>query len=241
VALGGRSFQTERVQFGRRILGASAVWLAVACGNPPQAAHTGQAEVPQTLEQVVAAGEPATPSFEVRDGAEGLLLVWYDAEGQAHTARSRDEIPEAQRHPVRVDSLSVAPDKRLDPAFVYVADLRTPQADGQYSVRKVSRDALERALSRSAPSEAVAQARSDVIIYGASWCGACRQAAGYLRKKGVPFVEKDIEKEPEARKEMLTKAQKQGVKTSGIPVIDVYGTLLGGFDPRRIDALLATK
>jgi hypothetical protein len=31
------------------------------------------------------------------------------------------------------------------------------------------------------------------------------------------------------------------VRTSGIPVIDVYGTVLGGFDPGRIDALLARR
>jgi glutaredoxin len=107
----------------------------------------------------------------------------------------------------------------------------------------VSREAFESALTKPpTPEPAVAAAKDEgVIIYGASWCGACRQAAGYLRQKNVPFVEKDIEKEPGARSEMQAKAKAQGLQTSGIPVIDVHGTLLGGFSPGQIDALLSRK
>jgi glutaredoxin len=227
------------------LLGASVILLC-ACGNPLPgsggAEPTAQA-APATAEQLLAASERVTPPFAVRDQAEGLLLVWYDAKGVAHPARSRSDIPEDRRAAVRVDSLDTPPDKRLDPAFVYVADLRAPEADGSYAVRKVAREALEAAFAKPPSVDeppAVAQS-DDVIIYGASWCGACRQAAGYFRQKGVPFVEKDIEKEPQARGEMLAKAKAQGVNTRGIPVIDVYGTLLGGFDPRRIDQLLARK
>ena len=86
-----------------------------------------------------------------------------------------------------------------------------------------------------------ASANGDVIIYGASWCGACKSAASYLKQKGVAFVERDIEKEPEARAEMLEKARAQGVNASGIPVIDVYGKLMGGFDPVAMDRMLAAK
>ena len=50
-----------------------------------------------------------------------------------------------------------------------------------------------------------------------------------------------IEKEPGARSEMLEKARAQGVSTQGIPVIDVRGTLLGGFDANAVERLLASK
>lgn len=219
--------------------------LLWACGNPLlNSGGTEPAQAsPATPEQLLAVSERVKPPFAVRDQAEGLLLVWYDGEGAAHPARSRSEIPEDRRGAVRVDSLDTPPDKRLDPAFVYVADLRAPEADGSYAVRKVLREALEAAFAKpQRAEEPAALAKSDdVIIYGASWCGACRKAAGYFRQKGVPFVEKDIEKEPAARGEMLAKAKAQGVNTRGIPVIDVYGTLLGGFDPRRIDQALARK
>lgn len=210
-----------------------------ACGNPPSSGAPA-AEAPR---DPVARGALETPPFAVAGEAEGLLLVWYDEAGTAHPAGKRADVPEAQRQRVRVDSLDVAPDKRLDPAFVYVADLRKARADGSYEVRKVERETFEQFVVKSQPSEVAGAmvASSDVIIYGASWCGACKQAARFLSQKGVPFIEKDIEKEPAARSEMLSKARTQGVSTSGIPVIDVRGKLLGGFDPRAVERLLATK
>lgn len=226
------------------ILFCAALALGAACGNPvgDEASPTSKGRA-LTLEQVVGAAPVAKLPFALRGEAEGLLLVWYDGEGAAHTASSRTEIPEDRRAHVRVDSLDVAPEARLDPGLVYVADLRQAGADGTYGARKVSREAFEAALAKPAagPELATAGTGAGVIIYGASWCGACRQAASYLRQKNVPFVEKDIEKEPGARSEMAAKAKAQGLRTSGIPVIDVYGTLIGGFDAARLDALLARK
>ncbi len=80
-----------------------------------------------------------------------------------------------------------------------------------------------------------------VIIYGASWCGPCHQAADYLKKKGVRFVQKDIEEDSSAQREMTIKLAKAGLKGSGIPVIDVKGQILVGFSAARIDAALAAR
>ena len=146
-------------------------------------------------------------------------------------------MPAPSRERVRVDSLEVTPEQKLDSAFVYVADLRAAQNDGAYRVEKWSRDAFEAAVSPVAPEQALAAA-TPVILYGASWCGACKQAANFMTKRGVSFVEKDIEKEADARNEMLQKAQAQGVSTNGIPVLDVHGTLMAGFDEERLGALL---
>jgi glutaredoxin len=217
--------------------------LSTACGNPAPGTAPTPSVATEAPRDPVVTGKLEAPPFAVAGEAAGLLLVWYDEAGAAHPAGSRADVPEAQRQRVRVDSLDVAPDKRLDPAFVYIADLRKARADGSYEVRKVEREAFELFVVKNQPSdahEALAKT-SDVIIYGASWCGACKQAARFLSQKGVPFVEKDIEKEPAARSEMLTKAKAQGVSTSGIPVIDVRGKLLGGFDPGAVERLLATK
>ncbi|HEX5659031.1 MAG TPA: glutaredoxin domain-containing protein [Polyangiales bacterium] len=211
----------------------SVLSLTLACGNPDPGSSAAKA----VAERASALGEAVRPPFDVKDDADGLLLVWYDEQGDAHPANKRAEVPEANRQRVRVEALELAPDQRLDPAFVYVADLRTAAADGQYPVRKVERDALEASLVSARP----VAASSDVIIYGASWCGACKQARQFFEHKGVPFVEKDIEKEPAARGEMMAKAKAQGVNTGGIPVIDVKGTLIGGFNAARIDQLLATN
>jgi glutaredoxin len=222
----------------------SLAWLLVACGNPV----TGtQASSASRASGAAARGESVKPPFAVEGEAEGLLLVWYDEQGAAHPASNRGEIPESHRASVRVDALELAPEQRLDPAFVYVADLRVPAAGGQYPVRKLERAAFESSLASAVPAavegagKGAKSVSSDVIIYGASWCGACKQAARFFSQKGVAFVEKDIEKEPEARSEMLAKARAQGVQTGGIPVIDVHGTLLGGFNAQRIEQLLATN
>ena len=213
----------------------------IACSANPIAGAPAEKAHATSPSEVVASGESVKPPFKVAGEAEGLLLVYYDEAGAPHTAQKRADVPEAQRAFVRVDSLEVAPEQRLDPAFMYVADLRKPQADGSYPVRKVQREVFEASFVKAAGEQVAANGKSDVIIYGASWCGACKQAARYLTQKGVPFVERDIEREPEARSEMLTKAREQGVSANGIPVIDVYGKLLGGFDPVAVDRLLAQK
>jgi glutaredoxin len=210
--------------------------LLLACGNPTEP----QAKKAEKPADVVARAELVTPPFEVRGEGEGLLLVWYDAQGDAHPAEKRSDIPEEHRAAVRVDALELAPSARRDPDAMFIADLRAPGADGRYPVRKVARDAFELALTQrgTASTPALAASKADVILYGASWCGACKQAKQYFTQKGVPFVEKDIEKEPAARSEMLAKAREQGVNASGIPVIDVKGRLIGGFNPARIEQLL---
>jgi glutaredoxin len=77
-----------------------------------------------------------------------------------------------------------------------------------------------------------------VIIYGASWCGACRQAHEYLKKRRTPVTFKDIDKDGGARAEMDAKLARAGRRTNGIPVIDVGGQILLGFDARGLDAAI---
>jgi glutaredoxin len=240
-------------------------WAERAASGGPTSAGLGTSE-----------GEPATPPFPVRGDLAGLLIVWYDAEGM-HPARTRADVPEPHRGEVRVDSLSLPPEQRLDPAFVYVADVRTPRADGSYPVRKVPREVFEarvaavstratalagaggtdppHSASASASGPGVggapgtsagpqapggsATAAADVVVYGASWCGACRQAKQFLASRGVPFIERDVEREPGAHAEMMRKARAQGLSPTGIPVIDVRGRILLGFDPGALARALA--
>ena len=77
-----------------------------------------------------------------------------------------------------------------------------------------------------------------VTIYGTSWCGACRAARQYLTERKIPFADKDIENDPAAAQELRDKASKMGIPTDRVPVIDVRGRLLLGFDRGRIEALL---
>ena len=89
-------------------------------------------------------------------------------------------------------------------------------------------------------SDPVNTAHPTVIIYGASWCGACHEAEAYLRKKNIPFVDKDIEKDAVAAREMQGKLRQAGLPSGSIPVIDVHGKVMVGFNPSEIDQALGT-
>lgn len=208
-----------------------------ACGKTadPGNAEPGQAEPGQASAQI-AEPVPTQAPFDVSGEGEGLLLVWYDAQG-IHTAVKRSDIPEASRAKVRVDSLRVAPQARLDPDQIYVADLRTPAADGHYPVRQASRAWFDAQVDREKPAAPEAKPE-DVVIYKAAWCGACKAAAGYLKQRHVEFVEKDVEKDPGAAAEMQRKASAKGLRPTGVPVIDYHGELLLGFDKQRLNTLI---
>ncbi len=88
------------------------------------------------------------------------------------------------------------------------------------------------------PGGGHAATRPLVIIYGAEWCGACHDAARYLRSKGVAYVEKDVEKDPGAAREMQQKLARNGLRAGSIPVIDVRGRVMVGFNAGEVDSAL---
>lgn len=74
-----------------------------------------------------------------------------------------------------------------------------------------------------------------VTVYSTSWCAFCHTEMEWLKKLGVEYVAKDIEAEPAARDELLSK---NGGNFQGVPVTDIAGELILGFDrPKLEDAL----
>lgn len=211
---------------------------AAACGNPVPG-ELGTAPEPSATPPSASAdtqGEAIKPPFAVRDDLSGLLLVWFDKDG-LHTAGSRSEIPEARRKVVRVDSLEVPPEKRLDPEFVYVADVRNPTGDGSYVVRKLPRAAFDAMADRAEGPVATANT-GDVVLYKASWCGACKAAEAYMKSRGVAYQAYDIEKDSKAAAEMQQKVKAAGKVARGVPVIDWKGEIMLGFDKARMQSLI---
>lgn len=74
------------------------------------------------------------------------------------------------------------------------------------------------------------------IIYSTNWCGYCKMAKQYLESKDVSFVEKNIEEDSEAHAELMAKINGE---FRGVPVIDIGGEIILGFDRPRIDSALA--
>lgn len=75
-----------------------------------------------------------------------------------------------------------------------------------------------------------------VTLYSTDWCGYCKMAKQYLAQKDVAFVEKNIEQDAEAYKELEAK---MGGSFRGVPVLDINGTVILGFDRPSIDHALA--
>ena len=75
-----------------------------------------------------------------------------------------------------------------------------------------------------------------VTVYSADWCAFCHAVKDYLEKIGVAFTEKNVEEQREYAEEAVKKSGQ-----TGIPVIDIDGTIIVGFDRPRIDATLKTK
>jgi len=67
---------------------------------------------------------------------------------------------------------------------------------------------------------------TDVTIYTRSWCGYCHAAKDLLARKGVPFMEIDIERTPGAREAMIGRAGGRAT----VPQIFVGSTHVGGYD-----------
>jgi len=78
---------------------------------------------------------------------------------------------------------------------------------------------------------------TSVIIYSTPWCAFCKTEKQYLEHLGVEFVSKDVEEDPSAKEELLAKAD----GASSVPVTDIGGVIIRGFDRAKIDATLREK
>ena len=72
-----------------------------------------------------------------------------------------------------------------------------------------------------------------VIVYGAKWCRFCKDAKDFLTKNKIKFEDRDID----ARKEWAAEAVAKSGQT-GIPVLDIGGKIVVGFDKPAIRKML---
>jgi glutaredoxin len=84
-------------------------------------------------------------------------------------------------------------------------------------------------------------ADGSVVVYSAEWCGYCKKAKTWLTGRGVPFIERDVEKTAGAQAELQAKLRAANVPGGGVPVIDWGGSLVMGFDVAAFERLLQEK
>ena len=72
-----------------------------------------------------------------------------------------------------------------------------------------------------------------VIVYSAPWCAFCHAAKQYLQNAGVEFEDRNVEQDRAYAEESINKSGQMG-----IPVLDINGQIIVGFDRPRIDNAL---
>jgi glutaredoxin 3 len=75
--------------------------------------------------------------------------------------------------------------------------------------------------------------RKRVIIFSTPTCTHCNHAKRYLRERGVRFRDVDVSKDQAAARDMARRSGQQGV-----PVIDIGGRIVVGFNRSEVDRLL---
>jgi glutaredoxin 3 len=75
-----------------------------------------------------------------------------------------------------------------------------------------------------------------VVLFSTSTCSWCRRAKRYFKERGVPFKEINVERDPDAARDIVRKTGQ-----TGVPVIKIGSKWIIGVDKERIDKELARK
>lgn len=73
----------------------------------------------------------------------------------------------------------------------------------------------------------------NVIVYSTPTCPYCVYAKNYFNQNNIAFKDIDVTKDRSKAEEMVMKSGQMGV-----PVIDIDGHILVGFQPSEFDRLL---
>jgi len=73
----------------------------------------------------------------------------------------------------------------------------------------------------------------DIKIYSTPTWPWCTKVKDYFRQNGINFTEYDVTKDYDKAVEMVQKSGQRGV-----PVIDIDGNIVVGFDKSKIDELI---
>lgn len=72
-----------------------------------------------------------------------------------------------------------------------------------------------------------------IIVYSTPVCPYCTSVKDYLKEKKINFTEIDVATNQEAAKKIV-----EETKQMGVPVINIDGEYVTGFDQAKIDQLL---
>lgn len=77
------------------------------------------------------------------------------------------------------------------------------------------------------------QTRHRVLVFTTPTCSWCTRAKAYLVQRRVPFREVDVSRDAAAARDLVRRTGQMGV-----PVVEIDGRPVVGFDRAKIDQLL---
>jgi glutaredoxin len=137
--------------------------------------------------------------------AGGGYYQYVDESGRVRFAASLDQVPERQRSTAGHISVEASPARSARRA--------DPSDDGP----------------RGKTTNA------EVVLYSTQSCGYCKKARAYFERIGQDYVDKDVERDDEARDEYLNLTH----GNRGVPVIVVGDQMLHGWSQPRVEQMLA--
>ena len=75
-----------------------------------------------------------------------------------------------------------------------------------------------------------------VVVFSTPTCSYCNMAKSYFREKGIKFTDIDVSRDQTAARDMVRRSGQMGV-----PVIDIGGRIVVGFNRPQVNALLGIK
>ncbi len=75
-----------------------------------------------------------------------------------------------------------------------------------------------------------------VIIYSTEFCPWCRKTKEFFKEHKIKYKEFDVGRDVKKAEEMIKKSRQQGV-----PVVDIDGKIIVGFDESRLREILKIK
>jgi glutaredoxin len=215
--------------------------------------------IPLTLLLLAACSNPAPPPFERALAIERELVrtskdLTYADSGYVQVLRELRKVPRSSADKPRAMALAqrISDGRRIAlngsmPQVDHLPDRLTGAEAPQPPTRKQRVQPNKRTSRKARPKPAALTAakerldltdaqrnKLDITLYSTTWCGYCKKARRWMTSAEVPFVEKDIEKDPGANAEY----QKAGRGYRGVPLIVVNGKPLRGFSRPSVEAAI---
>lgn len=162
------------------------------------------------------------------DAETRIYYQFIDDRGSVRFVERLDDVPEAWRN--RVGYLEMDSPPPLSPADSQRVRDQRYEESGLSSRRRSSGSALASGGPESRAMDRFEE--SQILLYYADWCGYCKKAKRHLDGRSVEYTLLDVDI-PAIKQELIAKTGQ-----TGIPVIDVDGRIMKGYNASRLDQLI---